>query len=111
MRRNMTVTPERVYVQADELVVVWSPDHTSHYDLVDLRLACMCAYCSQLRNDNEAVWPRPGAPAGLRVEGAELVGAWGLNLRWNDRHETGIYPWEWLLRMCRCEACGARRAR
>jgi DUF971 family protein len=24
---------------------------------------------------------------------AKLVGAWGLMIRWNDGHETGIYAW------------------
>ncbi|MBV8304163.1 MAG: DUF971 domain-containing protein, partial [Acidimicrobiia bacterium] len=30
----------------------------------------------------------------LRAEGAELVGAWGVSLRWNDGHSTGIYAWD-----------------
>jgi DUF971 family protein len=24
---------------------------------------------------------------------AELVGNWGLTIRWSDGHETGIYAW------------------
>ena len=27
---------------------------------------------------------------------AELVGAWGMQIRWNDGHETGIYAWSML---------------
>jgi len=32
----------------------------------------------------------------LRVEHAELHDAWGLNITWNDGHNTGIYPFELL---------------
>jgi DUF971 family protein len=36
----------------------------------------------------------------LRIEEAELVGAWGLSVTWNDGHATGIYPWDALRRWC-----------
>ena len=32
----------------------------------------------------------------ILAEGAELVGAWGLQIHWNDGHETGIYAWSML---------------
>jgi DUF971 family protein len=34
----------------------------------------------------------------LRIEDAQLHGAWGLNLVWNDGHRTGIYPFDALRR-------------
>ena len=52
-------------------------------------------------------WPRPGAPETLRIEGAEKVGNWGLNLEWNDGHGTGIYTWDTLRAWCPCEVCEA----
>lgn len=105
----MTAPPQRVDAEPQRLVVSWSGEHTSHYDLVELRRACMCAHCTELRDRAEPVWPRPGAPESLAVEGAELVGGWGLNLRWNDGHETGVYPWETLLAWCDCGRCRTRR--
>ena len=33
-------------------------------------------------------WP-PRSP----IVDAELVGAWGLSMRWSDGHDTGIYSW------------------
>jgi DUF971 family protein len=36
----------------------------------------------------------------LRVEDAELVGAWGITFTWNDGHSTGIFSWA-LLRQWR----------
>ena len=46
-------------------------------------------------------WPRPGQTTELWIEDAELVGAWGLSIRWSDGHSTGIYSWE-LLRDAWC---------
>jgi DUF971 family protein len=34
----------------------------------------------------------------LRIDNAELHGAWGLSVTWNDGHSTGIYPFESLRR-------------
>jgi DUF971 family protein len=89
----------------DTLVIVWADEHVSRFTLVELRRSCTCAQCRELRDRGEAIWPRPGVPETLEVTGAELVGAWGLSLRWNDRHETGIYSWETLRSWCRCELC------
>ncbi len=41
----------------------------------------------------------------LRIESAELVGNWGMNIHWNDTHSTGIYSWDTLLSWCTCERC------
>jgi DUF971 family protein len=34
----------------------------------------------------------------LRIESANLHGAWGLVVAWNDGHATGIFPFESLRR-------------
>ena len=51
-----------------------------------------------MRERGEDSWPRPDSPLPLRVEHAELHGAWGLKLTWNDGHDTGIFPFELLRR-------------
>jgi DUF971 family protein len=58
-----------------------------------LRAICPCATCRGWRERGEDAWPRPGHPATITVAGAELVGAWGLSIRWSDGHDTGIYAW------------------
>lgn len=101
----MTTPPQEIDVTSRDLVVSWSREHTSRYDLVVLRRTCPCAFCTELRDKGERVWPRPGAPDELMVAGAELMGGWGLNLRWNDGHETGVYSWDTLAAWCACERC------
>lgn len=64
-------------------------------DLVDLRLHCPCATCRSLRQRGQDVWPGPGqSDRRLALTDAELVGAWGLGVTWEDGHSTGIYPFE-----------------
>jgi DUF971 family protein len=99
-----------VDIGGDGLTIVWSDDHVTRFALQDLRLSCPCAECRDRRARGEALWPREGVPAVLEVTDAELAGAWGLSLTWNDRHETGIFPWETLRAWCPCEVCAASRA-
>ncbi|CAN5313343.1 DUF971 domain-containing protein [soil metagenome] len=102
---NLETQARSVDLEADTLVVVCADEHMSRFPLVELRRSCTCARCRELHERGETIWPKPGVPETLEVDGAELVGGWGLSLRWNDRHETGIYPWETLRAWCGCELC------
>ena len=43
------------------------------------------------RDRNLAVWPLASSPRPLLITDAELVGAYGMSITWNDGHSTGIY--------------------
>jgi DUF971 family protein len=43
----------------------------------------------------------------VTIEDAELVGAWGMSIRWSDGHSTGIYSWDALRRWCERSAGAA----
>lgn len=45
-------------------------------------------------------WPTPRSPQPLTITDAQLVGAWGLGITWNDGHATGIFPWSALREWC-----------
>jgi DUF971 family protein len=79
--------------RAHGLTVRWPDGTVGRYALEDLRRACPCAECRGRRDQGEAVWPRPGAPQPLEATSAELVGGWGITIRWNDGHDTGIHSW------------------
>lgn len=84
-----------VVVKRDEgLTIRFADDVVAEFNLMELRLNCPCATCRSLRDRGEASWPRPGSPMPLRINDAELHGAWGINLVWNDGHATGIFPFE-----------------
>jgi DUF971 family protein len=99
------LVPVSVDVEERELVIGWDGDHVTRLGLEELRRRCTCAACAERRSAGEPVWPTPGLPEELIVEDAELVGAWGISLRFNDRHEQGVYTWETLRSWCRCPRC------
>ncbi len=91
--------PADIDVVRDERVTLTFVDgYVATFDLPALRLGCPCAGCRALRDRGEPVWPRPGSPTPLRIEQADLHGAWALTITWNDGHATGIFPFEALRR-------------
>jgi DUF971 family protein len=91
---DITVERERA------LVIEYDDGVVCEFPLRELRAACPCAACQGWRQRGEVAWPRPGDGdgEGLRIEVAELAGAWGISLTWSDGHSTGIYPWDSLRR-------------
>jgi DUF971 family protein len=66
----------------------WPDGSEARFDLVDLRRNCPCAECRGLREQGHEV-----GGDDPHATGADLVGAWGMSIRWDDGHETGIYAW------------------
>jgi ATP-binding protein involved in chromosome partitioning len=76
---------------AAELRLEFDDGTTGSIDLTELRVHCPCATCRAARQAGRAAWNAPDG-ACPSVTGAELVGAWGLGIAWDDGHATGIYP-------------------
>lgn len=94
-----------VTVDRDHAVtVVFADGAECRFGLEELRLACPCASCRGERERDRPPWPQPSSPRPLTITDAELVGAWGLGITWNDGHRTGIYPFESLRRWCEAGA-------
>lgn len=91
--------PVDIVVERDDAVTITFADgHVGRFSIMELRLGCPCATCRSLRDRDEPSWPRPGSPTPLRITDAELSGAWGLRITWNDGHGTGIFPFDALRR-------------
>ncbi len=82
----------------DAVEVTYADGVVATFPVADLRAACPCAGCRGSRERGESAWPQPGQPATIRIDDAELAGAWGLSVRWSDGHDTGIYAWSVLRR-------------
>jgi len=83
--------------------------HTGVYGARDLRLACQCASCRDEMSGRPTLDPRT-VPAEVRALSLHLVGAYAVHFAWSDGHDSGIYPWEYLLDICPCPRCAAERA-
>ena len=111
------VTPAKVRVMKSEgtgVAIEWKDGHRSQWNFAWLRNACPCATCNDERTkagrEVGAARPKAGGPlvmyeAPPRPLEVTPVGRYAIRFKWNDGHESGIYSWEYLRRMCVCEAC------
>jgi DUF971 family protein len=90
--------PDGVRVEWDQA------GHSWLYPARELRLACPCAGCVEEMTGRGLLNPATVA-ADVRPESLELVGSYGLRIRWSDGHDTGIYTFEQLRRSCGCPRC------
>ena len=97
----------------------WKDGHHSSYTFQYLRDACPCALCDEEREKTgrqagEPVKPPPGAlpmfkPA-MKPADVERMGKYAIRFTWNDKHEHGIYSWDYLRWICPCSECRALRS-
>ena len=110
-------TPAKVRVDKSGgtgVAIDWKDGHISAWDFKWLRWACPCALCNEEREQTgRAVGvekPKAGGPLVLyeappRPLEVTPVGKYAIRFKWSDGHESGIYSWEYLRRVCGCEAC------
>ena len=115
-------TPLKVRVKKTEgtgVEVDWKDGHRSSWTFAWLRNACPCATCNEEREKSGRApgepKPRTQSPLMLyeppvRPVETTPVGKYAMRFKWTDGHESGIYSWEYLRRVCRCEACLAKAA-
>ena len=94
------------------LMVVWDDGHESLYLYEDLRKACPCARCNELRKSGKKgglpfkrTIPLETGSAHIRPRHIEPVGLYAIRFAWNDGHDTGIYTFDFLRELCTCEKC------
>jgi DUF971 family protein len=111
------VTPKKVRVKKTEgtgVEIDWKDGHQSKWSFAWLRNACPCATCHEEREKTGRLpgvakakeqtllmmYETPAKPVEVTS-----VGKYALKFKWNDGHESGIYSWEYLRRVCQCEIC------
>lgn len=101
--------PHAINRRDDGLLIEWDqPGHEGFFPARALRLACPCAVCVEEMSGRPLLNPAT-VPSDIRPVSLQLVGAYGLRINWSDGHETGIYTFELLLRLCPCDRCAPRR--
>jgi len=100
--------PASYQVLGDLLVVVWSDGHESYYPLEELRRACPCAACSGEPDlfGNMMRGPTPVyRQESFQLQSIEQIGNYALQPNWSDGHTYGIWTYERLRAICKCEKC------
>ncbi len=82
--------------------IEWGDGHTGVYPHEVLRGYCPCAGCQG--HEGTIKYTNPQGTQ-IELDDIELVGNYALKLKWFDGHDTGLYSFEYLRRLCRCEKC------
>lgn len=88
--------------------IEWNDGHKGVYPIRFLRLHCPCAACTdewtgELKLKDEDV------PMLMMLKDIEQVGHYALRFIWSDGHDTGLYTFGHLRKMCQCDICAPNK--
>ena len=92
------------------LRISWDDGHSAVYPWHHLRKACPCAVCKGERtpfDTDPLALPvfKPMAAGSVNAKDLYKIGRYAIGIKWADGHETGIYGYDYLRKMCPCDAC------
>ena len=87
-----------------DLYILWKDGHESRYDFYTLRCACPCAICIHELTGERILDPSQ-IPNNVSIIHCKYVGNYALNISWSDNHQTGLYTFRTLRRLCQCQLC------
>ncbi len=103
------LTPQHIAVsRSSGIRIDWNDGHHSEYALRFLRDRCPCASCTEVHGPVSPPSPFAMYTPKLKLENVEPVGGYAVKIRWNDGHDTGIYTYDYLRRICPCSGCSPR---
>lgn len=94
-----SILPDEVGPNEDatRLRIRWQDGEISEFAPRALRLRCPCAGCVDERTGERILVPDM-VPQDVHPTAIHPVGRYALQFVWSDRHDTGIYPFEYLRR-------------
>ena len=97
---------KQVDLGSEHISILWDDGHDSSYPQRYLRGHCCCAGCVE-----EMTGRRKVGEEDVREDVQALdwiqVGRYAVQFLWSDTHDSGIYPFELLRKLCRCQECYA----
>ncbi|SRR5579871_1687855 len=106
--------PEHIAISRSKGIQVdWKDGHHSEFSLAYLRDHCPCATCTGAHGTTpqKSSYSSPSAdpfklyaPA-LKMLNVEPIGHYAFRIDWNDGHNSGIYSYDHLRRICPCDTC------
>jgi DUF971 family protein len=107
--------PEHIAISKSKGIQIdWKDGHHSKYSLGYLRDECPCATCTGAHGTEpqKSGYSAPAAPfpmfkPTLKMLNVEAVGHYAIRIEWSDGHNTGIYSFDHLRKICPCGSCKA----
>lgn len=84
----------------ETLYIKWADETESRISLKYLRDECPCAGCKGetiLLKTYRPPVPQVNTPGRYEIKNIETVGDYAIQITWKDRHNTGIYTWDYII--------------
>ena len=102
----MSLIVDSRLVGETEFLLTWDDGHRSLYGFSYLRFLCPCAGCVDEHTGRRTI-KKETIPENIKTSEMAPVGRYGVKFRWSDGHQTGIYSFEYLRKICPCGLCAA----
>ncbi len=104
MTTMMLEPTDMEWIEKGVLGIAWSDGHKGRYPVRYLRQHCPCAACIDEWTGELRIKP-DDIPILIKLEDVQPVGRYALQFAWSDGHDTGIYSFTFLRRICQCDVC------
>jgi len=104
MARVMLEPKDMTWLEKGVLGIEWTDGHKGKYPVRVLRQNCPCAACVDEWSGERRLKP-DDVPLLIMLQDIEPVGRYALQFKWSDGHDTGIYSYTLLRRLCQCDVC------
>jgi DUF971 family protein len=112
LKTDSSAEPEHIAIsKSSGIKIDWRDGHHSDYALAYLRDECPCAGCTGAhgtqpqKSNYSSPDPFPIFKPALKMNSVEPVGQYAIRIYWSDGHSSGIYSFDHLRHICRCEEC------
>ncbi len=105
--------PRRVVVEGRAVSIDWSDGLVTKHSARNLREACPCALCvgeTAPVGTSRVIPLMAKVSEGISVVRYSPVGRYALAFAFSDGHSSGIYPFEYLRRICECDECISKKS-
>ena len=95
---------EEVVLDETGIYMEWNDVHRSYSPYWYLRGQCCCAGCVEEMTGRRRVGEEDVREDVYAVDWMQ-IGRYAVQFLWSDTHDSGIYPFDLLRRLCRCQDC------
>ena len=89
---------ELAFDEGGNLLVRWDDGRESSFAPAWLRARCPCAECVEEWSGRRVVGEAQ-VKQDVKPQGMNEVGRYAMQIQWSDGHSTGIYSWDYLLKL------------
>ncbi len=107
MRESLIELADMRPVGEKELLLTWGDGHRALYSFSYLRFMCPCAGCVDEHTGVRTIKVE-NVPDSIKAAEFKPVGLYALQFRWSDGHQTGLYSFDYLRKICPCGQCGGK---